>query len=86
VECTGAGDNPLNPRISDLSTTGAFVDSMVEVPAGSRMSMKFTLPDGTIVAVTAEVVYSMPHFGMGVRFLDLIDEQRRAIERVVAGA
>jgi hypothetical protein len=86
VECTGAGENPLNPRISDLSATGAFIDSMVEVPAGSRMRMKFTLPDGTPVAVEAEVVHSMPHFGMGVRFLDLTDEQRGALERFVSGA
>jgi hypothetical protein len=26
----------------------------------------------------------MPHFGMGVRFLNLTDEQRRGIERLVA--
>jgi hypothetical protein len=28
----------------------------------------------------------MPHFGMGVRFLDLTDDQRGAIERFVSGA
>jgi len=26
----------------------------------------------------------MPHFGMGVRFLDLTEEQRRHIEQLVA--
>ena len=85
VECTGAGEGPLNPRISDLSATGAFIDSMNAVPAGSCLSLKFALPTGTIT-VNAEVVHAMPHFGMGVRFLDLTDEQRRAIERVVAEA
>jgi len=83
VECTGAGANPLNPRISDLSVTGAFLDAMVEMPAGARMNLKFTLPGGTVLAVAAEVVHSMPHFGMGVRFVGLTDEQRRAIERVI---
>jgi hypothetical protein len=86
VECTGAGDDPLSPRISDLSTTGAFIDSMVAVPAGSRLTLKFKLSSGQPAVVDAEVVHSMPHFGMGVRFVDLTDEQRKVIERVVAEA
>jgi len=85
VECTGVGANPLNPRISDLSATGAFIDSMNAVPVGSLIKLKFTLPTGNI-AVSAEVVHAMEHFGMGVRFLDLSDEQRGFIEQFVAGA
>jgi len=85
VECTGVGENPLNPRISDLSATGAFIDSMNAVPVGSKMALKFTLPTGSI-SVNAEVVHAMEHFGMGVRFLDLSDEERRLIEEVVSGA
>jgi c-di-GMP-binding flagellar brake protein YcgR len=85
VECTGVGQNPLNPRISDLSATGAFIDSMNAVPVGSKMKLKFTLPTGNI-SVNAEVVHAMEHFGMGVRFLDLSDEQRGFIEQFVAGA
>jgi hypothetical protein len=82
LECPGAGDHP---RLSDLSATGAFIDSLNEAPTGSRLSLKFALPTGTVVTVNAEVVHSMPLFGMGVRFVDLADDQRRAIEQVVAG-
>ncbi len=82
VECYGTATSPLSPRISDLSVTGAFIDSMTELPVGARVNLKFTLPTGAI-AVAAEVVHSMPHFGMGVRFLDLSEEQRAAIERIV---
>lgn len=85
AECYGAASNPLSPRISDLSVTGAFIDSMTELPAGTRLNLKFALPSGKI-AVTAEVAHSMPHFGMGVRFVDLTDEQRKAIEQVVEAA
>jgi uncharacterized protein (TIGR02266 family) len=83
LECTGAGEDPLNPRISDLSATGAFIDSLNAVPAGTRLSLKFALPTGP-VTVEAEVVHAMPHFGMGVRFLDLSEDQRRRIEELVA--
>ena len=83
VECPGAGDHP---RLSDLSATGAFIDSLYDVPEGSRVKLTFSLPTGIVVSVNAEVAHSMPHFGMGVRFIDLADDQRRAIEQVVAGA
>ena len=33
--------------------------------------------------MAAEVVHTMPSFGMGVRFLDLSDEGRTAIEALV---
>ncbi len=82
VECYGASASPLSPRISDLSVTGAFIDSMTELPVGTRVNLKFSLPTGTINA-PAEVVHSMPHFGMGVRFLELSEEQRAAIGKLV---
>lgn len=84
VECynVGAGANPLNPRISDLSTTGAFVDSVMALPVGAVLKLKFDLPSLQVV-VQAEVVQSMPQFGMGVRFLDLTAVQRSAIQQIV---
>ena len=78
---TGA-TSPLNPRISDVSATGAFIDCMTEIPKGSKVKVKFMLGSREI-GVTAEVAHSMPGFGMGERFLDLGDEDRRAIEELV---
>jgi c-di-GMP-binding flagellar brake protein YcgR len=86
VVCSTTGNSPLDPRISDLSSTGAFIDSMNGLPAGSRLYLKFPLPSGDVVSVEAEVVHSMEHFGMGVRFLDLDEATRRAIEAFVDGA
>jgi hypothetical protein len=82
VECTGAGATPLKPRISDLSARGAFIDSMMAAPVGTRFSVKFELPSGPI-QLEAEVVHSMEHFGMGVRFLDVTPEQHTRLEQVV---
>lgn len=84
VESTGAGGNPLNPKISDLSVSGAFLDSMIELPPGTVVTLKFKLPAGAVVHVNAEVVHAMPRFGWGVRFLDLAEEYRDAIADVVA--
>ena len=85
VDCSGVGvgSSPTSPRISDLSVSGAFVDSMVTVPAGTHLRMRFSLPS-LVVDCVGEVVHEMPQFGMGVRFLELTPLQRVAIEEVVA--
>jgi len=83
VECSSTGNSPLDPRISDLSVTGAFIDSMNGLPEGTRMLLRFPLPGGKTVTVQVEVVHAMPHFGMGVRFLDLEEDARHAIEALV---
>jgi hypothetical protein len=76
------GLSPLNPRISDLSTTGAFIDCMTEIPRGARVRVDFSL-DGRAISATAEVAHAMPGFGMGVRFLDMKAEDLQAIAAVV---
>lgn len=85
VDCSGvvAGLSPVSPRISDLSVSGAFLDSMVTLPVGTRLRMRFSLPS-LVVDCVGEVVHEMPQFGMGVRFLDLTPLQRVALEEVVA--
>jgi type IV pilus assembly protein PilZ len=85
VECSGMGtgaNNPLNPRLSDLSVTGAFIDSVVPVPKGTKLKLKFSVRERPI-NVIAEVVHEMPQFGMGVRFLDLTAEDRSAIQELI---
>jgi PilZ domain len=84
VQCTGVGIgmSPLNPRISDLSTTGAFIDSMTHIPVGSKVNLSFHLGGRQINAV-AEVAHAMPQFGMGVRFVELSEDDRQAITTFV---
>ena len=73
---------PVAARISDLSATGAFLDSMNALPAGTKLALRFRAGPQE-VRVAAEVVHAMPQFGMGVRFLDLSGESRAAIEALV---
>jgi hypothetical protein len=87
VQCTGVGMgvSPLNPRISDLSTTGAFIDSMTHIPVGSMVKLTFSL-SGREIQAMAEVAHAMPGFGMGVRFVELSEEDRHAIGAFVSAA
>jgi hypothetical protein len=84
VDCRTADDagSPIAARISDLSTTGAFLDSMNPLPPGTRLALRF-MAGPREVRVAAEVVHGMPGFGMGIRFLELSGESRAAIEALV---
>lgn len=73
----------LQVRLADLGAGGAFVDTRTVLPAGSTTRLKFTV-GGHEVSVLAEVRYSMPSYGMGVRFLDLRQEDRDAIDRFLS--
>jgi hypothetical protein len=75
----------VNVRLSDVGPEGAFVDSRTVLPSGAKAKLRFTLL-GHEINVLAEVRYSMPSFGMGIRFLDLRLEDRQFIEAFVASA
>ena len=84
VECEGIGINRLATRITDLSTTGAFIDSMTCFTQGTILKIKFRVKDIPIEA-ECEVRYSMPQMGMGVRFLDLKPEYLAVLEHLIEG-
>ncbi len=84
VECHTIDETatPVAARMSDVSTTGAFLDSMSGLRPGTRLALCFKVGPQE-VRVTAEVMHTMPQFGMGVRFLNLPGEGRAAIEALV---
>jgi hypothetical protein len=84
VECEGIGINRLATRITDLSTTGAFIDSMTCFTQGTVLKIRFRVKD-KFIDTDCEVRYSMPQMGMGVRFLNLKPEHIAILEHFVEG-
>lgn len=84
VECEGSGLNNLATRINDLSATGAFIDSMTCYAPGTQLRLRFRVYDAWI-ETPAEVRYTMPQMGMGVRFLGLEPVHLAAIESLIEG-
>ena len=84
VECYTIDETatPVAARMSDVSTTGAFLDSMAGLQPGTRVALRFMVGQQE-ARVSAVVVHTMPQFGMGVRFLNLPPEARAAIEAMV---
>ena len=84
VECDGVGINRIATRITDLSTTGAFIDSMTCFTQGTLLKIKFRIKD-TLIEADCEVRYSMPQMGMGVRFLNLKPHSLAVLEHLIEG-
>jgi hypothetical protein len=72
-------------RLADISVAGVFVDVRTVYPPGTTARLRFSVL-GHEIDVLADVRYSMPSFGMGMRFLNLRPEDRRVIEDFVARA
>ena len=72
----------LQVRLADLSISGAFVDVRTVLPVGAKTRLSFTL-HGRTIRTAVEVRYSMPSFGMGVRFLDISEDDQAFIAEVI---
>lgn len=82
AECGVAGSTRLTTRLCDLSLSGAFIDSTTCYSAGTILMLTFQAGE-VIINASAEVRYTTPDSGMGVRFLGLSPEQRAVLERLI---
>jgi hypothetical protein len=84
VVCTG-GDVEARSRVADVSVGGMFVDlHSPPFDRGTRVTARFALHDDEPrMVVDADVHYVQDGIGMGIRFVDLRDEDRDWIEAYV---
>lgn len=82
---TTIGGETLVGYSRDISTGGLFIETEDPPVKGSEVTLRFRLaPEAPIQEVRAAVAYSMAGEGMGLRFLDVPEDLRRAIEAFVA--
>jgi len=81
VEFYGTGHGRIAGRITVLSVRGAFVESTVTEPVGTRITLRFSLPSGPMI-LTAEVAH-VEEKGIGVHFLAMTRAQRVAFDKVL---
>jgi len=71
-------------RITDISETGLFIDTLSPWPKGSMIHFYFNLPaedPGPGIDGEGEVVWLQQQVGMGIRFTRLSDEHYQRIRR-----
>ena len=64
----------------DISLGGLYLSTQVQIPEGATLTLRIPL-GGEHVIVRADVVYSNPGHGVGVRFHRLSDEAHALMER-----
>ena len=64
----------------DISLGGLYLSTQERIPEGSTLTLRIPL-GGNHVVVKADVVYSNPGHGVGVRFHRLSDEAHAVMER-----
>jgi PilZ domain-containing protein len=73
----------LKTRLSDLSLSGCYVDTLHPLAVGTRIRLR-VLRNKVILEALATVIYSEPRLGMGVSFTELSPEQESILENWLA--
>ena len=69
----------------DISAGGFYMNTQAILPEGSILLVRIPFGDGEQIVANAEVVYSNPGRGVGLRFQSLSEENRSLIERGLSG-
>lgn len=64
----------------DISVGGLYMNTQAQLPEGSVLLVRIPLSEGRQVVANAEVVYSNPGRGVGLRFQGLSQDDQSAIE------
>ena len=67
----------------DISPGGLYMNTQADIPEGALLTVRLPLGEKDVVC-NAEVIYSNPGRGVGVRFQGLTDDDRAVIERTLA--
>ena len=64
----------------DISVGGFYLNTRANLPEGVVLLVRIPFREGKQIVANAEVVYSDPGRGVGLRFLELSEESRTLIE------
>ncbi len=71
-------------RVPDVSTTGMFINTGRKYAEGAVLDLSFCLAlSGLEVQARGEVRYTLPGVGVGVQFVDIVENTIHSIEREI---
>ena len=68
----------------DISAGGLYLNTQTMIPQGAILLVRIPFRPDAEVVCRAEVIYSEPGRGVGLRFRDVTDEGRAVLEREVS--
>jgi len=77
----------VSVRVPDISPRGMFINTARYFPQGAVLKLKFSLWRSNFeITARGEVRYCLPGVGIGLEFVEISPEARRAIEEELAAA
>src|SRR5438105_4881231 len=85
-ELTNSSSGPSRVRrhVANISLGGMFISTEEPIRVGTRMVVRFELPNRHRVIAVSRVCYARKGLGLGVEFLNLDDEDHEEIEAYIA--
>lgn len=68
----------------DISPGGLYMNTQAEIPEGALLLVRIPFSSDAQVVCNAEVVYSNPGVGVGLKFQGLPDEMKAVLQREVS--
>ena len=65
----------------DISPGGLYMNTQADIPQGAMLLVRIPFSQGVEVVCPAEVIYSEPGKGVGLRFRDVPDEAMAVLRR-----
>jgi PilZ domain len=78
-----AASGEITSRVSDISLGGCFFQSLVMPSAGDHTMISVRFTEAESMSFQSEVVYAERGIGFAVRFIDLSDEDRTRLQRII---
>jgi hypothetical protein len=86
AEVLGVGTGSrISARVSDLSVSGCYVDTINPLPGGTVVRVKI-FTETEIFEAPARVVYSHMHLGMGLVFSEVQSNSQHVLENWLPAA
>ena len=70
-------------RITDISAGGCYIDTIAQVRVGDMLSLPIFVTSGESVIFRGKVAYVLEGFGFGVEFVELTDDHRDFLARLL---
>src|SRR5262249_41536618 len=85
-ELTNASSGPgrVRKNLANISTGGLFINTEEPLRAGTRMVVRFELPNRHRIIAVSRVCYARKGRGLGVEFLSLDEEDLEEIQAYIA--
>jgi len=81
---SSSGPSRVRKHMGNISLGGLFISTEEPIRAGTRMVVRFELPNKHRVIAVSRVAYVRKGLGLGVEFLSLDDEDREEIQTYIA--